>query len=398
MDDYRQLVPSQILDQETFVRAVFSGQRRGQVVPWKKVIVRPVMIRDERHLQFSYFDERKDMTKNYAGAEAASKIDELLDLPFQNIYVQNTNDALQVRVSKKGKTFVQRHNSPASAPSLQHDRAKEMLLPADHPDPFLQCIGLMTQDGKIRANRGKKFRQINAFLKLVVERRDLDRIDHSPIRIVDCGCGNAYLTFAVYHYLNHILGLPAQMVGVDANHDLLRRQAERRDRLQWPDLSFVTSTILDFQPAAPPDMVIALHACDTATDEALAQAIKWDSRMVFSAPCCHHHLQQQLSQQSVPLQVRAMLEHGILRERTGDILTDTFRALILRMLGYRTDVVQFISREHTDKNLMIRAIWDVDAGKRSAQARREYEALKAFWQVEPYLETLLEKELALGSS
>lgn len=325
-----------------------------------------------------------------------SKIDELLELPFQTIYVQSTNDAIQVRVSKKGKALVRHHNSPTSAPSLQHDRTKEMLLPADRPDPFLQSIGLMTQDGKIRANRRKKFRQINAFLRLVVERRELDRIDHSPIRIVDCGCGNAYLTFAVYHYLNHILGLPAQMVGVDANQDLLKRQAERRDRLGWPDLSFETSTILDFQPDATPDMVIALHACDTATDEALAQAVKWKSRMVFSAPCCHHHLQQQLSRRPAPSQVRAMLTHGILRERTGDILTDTFRALILRILGYRTDVVQFISREHTDKNLMIRAIRDKDARDKSNQARQEYDALKGFWRVEPYLEQLLAQELKLA--
>lgn len=392
MEAYRQLVQSQILDQATFVRAVFGAPRRGHDVPWKKVVVRPVVIKGEAQLQISYFDERKDITKNYVGAEAVSRIGELLDLPFSSIYVQRTDGAVQVRVSKKGKVLVRQHAAPTSAPSFEHDRRKELLLPSDRPDPFLQGIGLMTQEGKIRADRWKKFRQINAFLRLVVERRELERIEHSPIRIVDCGCGNAYLTFAVYHYLNHILGLPAQMVGVDANQELLRQQVVRRDRLGWPDLSFETSTILAFQPAKPPDMVLALHACDTATDEALAQAVRWHSRMIFSVPCCHHHLQQQLSRRSVPAQVRPMLEHGILRERLGDILTDTARALILRMLGYRSDVVQFISREHTDKNLMIRAIWDDDAVK-SAQARREYEALKEFWQVEPYLETLLGKEL-----
>jgi SAM-dependent methyltransferase len=393
LNDYQHLVRNSILDQETFVKATFSSQRHGHVTPWRRVIVRPVLIKNKRHIQVSHFEAKKDITKNYADAEAVEKLDELLALPFKSIYVQTTEQSFQIQITKKGKAIVQRHQASEgqTTPSLHHDRRKNLLLPVDKPDPFLQQIGIMTPQGKVRASMQKKFRQINEFLKLLVETGELAKIEQSPLRIVDCGCGKAYLTFAAYHYLNHILGLPIQVMGLDVNQDLIAKSAKQSRDLGWHDLTFRTMRITDYQPATPPSIVLALHACDTATDEALAQAVKWQSQMIFCAPCCHAHLQQQMRGQANLTPFEPVLRHGVLKERMGDILTDGFRCQILHIMGYQTDVVEFVSTEHTGKNLMIRAV--KSARPDSRQARQEYKALKEFWQVQPHLEQLLENEL-----
>jgi SAM-dependent methyltransferase len=402
--EYKQLVKDSILDQAAFVRAVLSGQQHGQVVPWRRVVLRPVLIKGERHIQVSCFDERRDITKNYAGRAVVDKLDELLALPFKSLRVETTERDIQVQFTKKGKVLIHQHQAPGrdETPSLQHDRQKDLLLPVGEPDPFLETIGIMTREGRVRARMRKKFRQINEFLRLVLETcvtelpgwhigteaGVVDTPGLRPLRIVDCGCGNAYLSFAVYHYLNHILHVPTHLVGIDVNCQLIQRRAEQARALGWQDLTFQATRIEAYDPGFSPDIVLALHACDTATDEALAQAVKWQSRMVFAVPCCHHDLQQQLGRQ--PSILRPVYRHGILKERLGDVLTDAFRALVLRLVGYEADVIQFVSTEHTDKNLMIRAH---RAGTPVASdVLAEYQALKGFFQVMPYLEHLLAQE------
>jgi SAM-dependent methyltransferase len=351
------------------------------------VTIRPVEIGGKRQLQFSYFDGKKDVAKNYAeGAEA--RLDELLALPFKSINVQSTARGVQIQFTRKGKAIIHRHRAtaPHGERSLRHDRSKDLLLPADNPDPYLTAIGIMTSEGKVRARMRSKFRQINEFLKLVAETGEWDR-GARPIRVIDCGCGSAHLTFAVYHYLSHVLGMSVHMQGIDINAELIEKQVEQSRALGWEGLSFQVSSIVAFEPAESPDVVLSLHACDTATDEALAQAVKWQSKMIFAVPCCHHHLQEQIRAQTAPPQFQPVLRHGILKERLGDVLTDAFRAQILRVMGYRSDVVEFISNEHTAKNLMIRAIKGSALGEQ--RAMDAYIALKAFWRVEPYLEHLL---------
>jgi hypothetical protein len=392
-DEQKRVVKDRILDKDSFVRAVFSGRQRGRALPWQRVEVRPVLVKGKRHIQFSHFDAQKDISKNYAGAAAIEKLDELLALPFRSITLQTTDSDIQIQVTKKGKVIVHQHKAPEhrELPDLAHDRRKNLLLPVDKPDSFLQNIGIITKQGKVRASMRAKFRQINEFLERLVETGELEKFDRYPLTVVDCGCGSADLTFAVYHYLSHVLGMPTHLTGIDVNKELLRRRAEESRALGWDDLTFQAVRIIDFQPVAPPDIVLALHACDTATDEALAQGITWQSRVILSAPCCHHHLQQQLAKESPPPQFKPVLQHGVLRERLGDILTDTFRSLILQIFGYRTDVVEFVSTEHTGKNLMIRAVRSGKPG--NGQVIQEYRDLQRFWQVTPYLEQLLEAEL-----
>ncbi|RME48643.1 MAG: SAM-dependent methyltransferase [Caldilineae bacterium] len=391
-EDYVAALKTRMLNAGIFRRALFRGRRKGQSLPWERVTVRPVHIRGGRHLQFSYFDGRRDITKNYTGAEAEARLDELLALPFKSITVQTAVETLRLQFSRKGRPILHRDRPPPNAaapPDLSHDRRKSLPLPPDRPDPFLQTIGIMTAEGKIRAAMRDKFWQINRFLQVMEEGGALEQLTASPLRVVDCGCGNAYLTFAAYHYLTHLRGRKVQMVGIDVRDDLLQRRAEQARQLGWEGLTFEATRIIDYQPPAPPDVVLALHACDTATDEALAQAIRWESRRIFAAPCCHHHLQTRLpALKDASPAMRPLLRHGILRERLGDILTDSFRALLLRLMGYRTDVVEFIATEHTPRNLMIRAVQT--ARPAGPQFLAEYEALKAAWGVTPYLETLLQ--------
>ncbi len=385
--DDKEIVREHILDRDGFVKASFSGSRRGESLPWRRVQVRPVAVKGKRQLQFSYFDDRKDISKNFQGEKASEALDELLALDFKSIQVTTTQWTIQVQFTKKGKALVSRKRSSEEMPDLSHDRRKGFILPVDKPDPFLQTIGIMTSEGKVKANMRAKFRQINKFLELLQDTGELAKIESSPLHIIDMGCGNAHLTFAVYHFLNNILGRPAHLTGVDVQEDLIQKHSATCDALGWENVKFEATNIIGFEAASPPDIVLALHACDTATDEALAQGIRWGSRLILSAPCCHHHLQAQLDGKPTPPAFDPVYKHGILGERMGDILTDSLRALILRIMGYRTRVIEFISSEHTAKNLMIRAIKSAKLGEPNFM--REYLALKAFWGVTPHLETLL---------
>ncbi len=388
-EDYQQLITQTVLNENDFVRLTMKGIVRGPAAPWQKIMIRPVELRGRRQLQFSYFDAKQDVSKNYYGPEARTRLDEALAIPYSSIVLQTTAEDVQIQLTKKGKALVHRHRHAAAAapaPDLAHDHAKALPLPADQPDTFLQAIGIMNEYGQVRPNMQGKFAQINEFLKLIEATGELEHFARSPIEVLDCGCGAAYLTFAIYHYLNDIRGIPARLSGVDTNAELIEKCAAQAAQLEYADLCFQNTPIIAFQPERAPDLVIALHACDTATDEAIAQAIQADSHMLVCAPCCHHDLNQQLSVDSGAV-FRPVLRHGILKQRTADILTDSFRALALRMMGYRTDVIEFVASEHTAKNLMIRAVKAVAPGDQ--QFVREYNELKQFWGVTPYIERLL---------
>jgi SAM-dependent methyltransferase len=387
--DYRQIVNDHVFDEALFVEAVFKAKGVAETISWKRVTVRPVAIRGDRHLQFSYFDSRQTAVRNYRGQEAVEALNDLLAARLKSIQVRTATETLQVQFSRKGRPILHYHALPQTIPlDLTHDRSKHRLLPDNEPLPFLQAIGVQTADGRVRADKQRKFRQINEFLRLMDETGVAQQLDQWPLHVVDLGCGSAALTFATYYYLNHLAGVPAQVIGVDVKQQLVEQRAYTAHKLDWEKMSFVSGTILSYRPERPPDIVLALHACDTAIDEALAQAIGWESKLIFSAPCCHHHLQVQLGKNPVPQPFRPVVRYGILHERLGDILTDAFRALILRIMGYQTEVLEFVDPESTPRNLMIRAVRKHPAGSRSHL--KEYDDLKRFWNVTPYLETLLE--------
>jgi SAM-dependent methyltransferase len=388
---YLQLVKEAVANESDFVRVVLSGRRRGATSPWVKVVVRPVLIRKQYHVQFSYFDAKKDVSKNYQGEDIETEIERVVALPFKNILVQMTDRDIHILVGNKGNASITTKKHAPATIELNHNRAKQRLLTLENSADVLGKLGLATKNGAIQADKQRKYVQINEYLKIVSETGYFSRI--APARevvIVDFGCGNAYLTFATYHFVANMLGLQTRLIGVDTNKDLIERNTVRARELGWSGLSFETSNIAEYQPAVQPDVVIALHACDTATDDAIARGIQWNSDVIITAPCCQHHLQAQLERQTPPAPFRSMIRQPALRERFGDMLTDTLRALVLRRMGYATDIIEFIATEHTPKNLMIRS---VKGSSRDSQAADEYAALKSLWNVTPYLESLLGDEL-----
>ncbi len=386
--DFRALLAQALLDPETFVRAAFSGRQRGAASEWERVTVRPVTIRGRQHLQFSYYDAQRHITRNHTGADAAAQAQAALALPFRNFHVVTTEQEIQVNLSKKGRPVISvRPAAAPAAPDLAHDRAKRRILAEGVPLPYLQALGVMAADGRVKAAQRAKFAQINEFLRLLTESGALTGWDHSPVELVDFGCGSAALTFALYHYMNATLGVPARMTGVDLKADLIARHQQTAAELGWGDMRFVEMAIADYVPPAAPDVVIALHACDTATDDAIAQGIRAGSRLIVCAPCCHHNLQAQLALRPAPAPFGPVLRHGLFHERLGDVLTDTLRALVLRAAGYKVDVVEFVAPEHTPRNVMLRAV--SGGAPRDPAAAREYVDLVEFWGVTPYLERAL---------
>ena len=384
--DYKSLVRERVLQSASLVRAVFSGGQKGSSLPWVKVVIRPVELKGQIHLQFSYFDEKKDTTKNYL-EEAVAKVDELLALPFRNIFIESSAGNVQVNISKKGKALVNETKPTKTTTDLSHDRQKNKILTAENAAPFLKAIGIMTDDGRIKADMQRKFKQINEFLRLVDETASFQAWGSEAIRVVDFGCGSGHLTFAMYFYLREILHLDAHVTGVDIKRELMDQLQARSEALKWDQLNFQTGYISEYESDGHPDVVLALHACDTATDDALAKGIGWGSKLIVCAPCCQHELQEQMARIQMPGQLSPVFHHGIFFERMGDILTDSFRANILRIMGYRTDVTEFVPIEHTGKNLMIRSVKTAPEGE--TRWLEEYRQLKSFWQVTPYLEKLL---------
>lgn len=388
--EYKEQVKHLVLDEHIFVRLTMKAQSRDVNTSWRQVIVRPVMIKNERYLQFSYFNQKQDITKNYRGSEASQKLDEILALPFNSIVVQSTMEDLRVQITPKGKAILHRDKTTTSRhePQLAHDLSKQLLIPADKPDSFLQATGIMDDQGRVRPSMQGKFSQINEFLKLLEHTGELERFEKTPVNILDCGCGSAYLAFAAYHYLNNVRGIPAHLTGIDTNATLIQKDNRQSEQLGFSNACFQKSAIIDYVPQELPGIVLALHACDTATDEAIYQGIVSQSRLIMCAPCCHHHLNQQLH---AVRPFTPIFQDGILKQRLSDILTDTFRALVLRIMGYKTDVVEFVSPEHTDKNLMIRAVRRTQRDK--SRSIQEYLDLQKYWGVTPYLETLLGERL-----
>lgn len=393
-----------LLDPDVLVRAVASGKQKGSEPRWRRVELRYVDLKAGRHLQVTAYDATQAHTSNHlAGDDAKTAIDDLLDEPFGNWHVDTTTQSHQVRVTKRLEAIVHTTDRTEQVEvDRGHDRDKARLLAED--DPVLVALGISDRQGRIKPTRQAKYRQVEEFLRLL-DTTITDALaggqlrtpsEDEPLRVVDLGCGNAYLTFAAERYLNSTRGLPAQLIGVD-----------RRAQPRWtdPDLAaavgrapeFVEGTIDGVVLNPAPDVVLALHACDTATDDALARAVGWAAPVVLAAPCCHHDIAAQLRKSPTPAPYAALTRHGILRERFADTLTDALRASLLRLQGYRVDVVQFVESQHTPRNTMLRAT-RTGAPVKGGGVRKEYDELVASWQVRPRLQVLLAELQEQGSA
>ena len=394
-----------LLDEQALVRAVASGRQRGRQPRWRRVELRYVDLKAGRRLQVTAYDETQAHTSNHEPGDAArTAVDDLLDEPFGNWHVETTTETLQLRVTKKLEAMVGVTPTEPSGPSPQpaaeqHDRVKSRLLPED--DPVLAALGFTDAQGRIKPTRQAKYRQVDEFLRdlapvvddAVAAGRVPTPTPTRPLRVVDLGCGNAYLTFAAHRYLGHVRGLPVHTTGVDVKAQSREHNTEVARSLGLADqMSFVQGDIGTVELDERPDVVLALHACDTATDDALARAVTWDAPVVLAAPCCHHDVAAQLRRAPTPPPYTLLTRSGILRERFADTLTDALRAAVLRLLGYRVDVIDFVDSKHTPRNTLLRAVRT--GAPRSAEQAAELADLTRTWGVDPKLAELLRDRLA----
>lgn len=364
-----------IANLENLIRVVLSGVRRNMVPPAERIDIRPVLIKEKLMLQIASNDGRAVTTKNIDFDSTV--ISELLDSGFANILVESTDSAISIRVTKKGEAQIH-YEKVNKTQDLAHDRKKERLL--DSADPYLIEVGISDIHGRVKPSRQDKYRQVEEFLRILVPTLDsaisAGQIKtptiESPLEIVDLGCGNAYLTFATHQYLMN-KGIPVHVTGIDVREQARERNSQIAKKLGIErSIEFKADEIARVG-GSHVDIAIALHACDTATDDAIAWAVKSNAGLVLVAPCCQHDLQSKLKE--IPEPWPLVTKHGILKERLADILTDSIRAQILKLLGYRTDVIEFIGGEHTPKNLLIRGV-KTEAKPEQTEILRYQEMLK----------------------
>ena len=369
-----------IQDKDKFVRAVLSGRRRNMQTSYERIDIRPVQLKDGLKLQLVLSEAKQDTTKNID--IDASAILELLNSGYANVLVEFTTGSYSVRITKKGEALIHEGKGTFER-TLAHDRTKERLL--DASDPFLIEVGISDHKGVIKPSMQDKYRQVEEFLRILEPALPANK---EKLSIVDLGCGHAYLTFATHQYLRKA-GIDAKVIGVDVRENSRDRNNKIAQKLGITDsIEFRAEEISDTAITSA-DIAIALHACDTATDDAITWGVLNNVPLLLIAPCCHHDLQVQI--QDVPEPWPMLTRHGIMRERLGDLLTDSFRTQILKLLGYRVDAIEFVGGEHTPRNLMIRAT--KTGAKPDAIDIARYKEMLAEWKVQPALAQRLAKEL-----
>lgn len=355
---------------ENMILAVLSGCRRKDAP--SRVRIRPVEVKGEILYQASVPEGAKMLHRNYRREELVGFLKESLDGTYSQLQVQGRQADGGVLVSKKGKHTVKikPHEVKENAKILSHNRVKQYILPQGKPVPFLVDLGVMTREGRVREAAYDKYRQINRFLEFiqdVLPKLPKDR----EITIVDFGCGKSYLTFAMYYFFRELKGYQVKIIGLDLKEDVIRRCSRLAEEYGYDNLQFLQGDIAGYEGLEKADMVVTLHACDTATDFALAKAVQWDAKVILSVPCCQHELNGKIRNDLLA----PVLKYGILKERMSALITDGIRANLLESAGYSVQILEFIDMEHTPKNLLIRA---VKTGKKQSaeQLGRMTEAIR----------------------
>ena len=325
--------------------------------------------------------------ENLPFAEAAALVAELF-LSFRSLVAWDSELEHSVKLSKKGTVlYSRRRNNDAPRVSASHNREKNYIIPDGKVIAPLVDMGIFTEDGKVRSAMRDKYRQINRFIEIIDD--EVKKTDKKPLRVLDFGCGKSYLTFVLYHYFTEIRGLDVRMTGLDLKADVIEKCNAAAEKYGYGGLDFRVGDIADYNVDSEIDIVITLHACDTATDFALMNAIRWNATMIFSVPCCQHELNAQMKSESLDILTR----YGLVQERFAALLTDSIRANLLECAGYRTQMVEFVAFDHTPKNIMLRAVKKPgrDRAKRltDSKALNEVEAALREFNVSPTLYKLL---------
>ena len=370
---------SDILNIE-FVQAVLSNPRKKEGI--LKVKVRPIEKKGNLLFQLESFTKTQAFHENLNPISARDRLLEYME-EFRQMQASTVHMNYTVLVSKKGKVTIQKKASKGSVRpvELSHNRSKKYILEEGIPVPFLQDLGVMTKDGKIVHSRFDKFRQINRFMEFIEDilpKLEKDR----EITILDFGCGKLYLTFAMYYYLHVLKEYDIRIIGLDLKSDVIHHCNELSRKYGYDKLEFLVGDIADYEGVREVDMVVTLHACDTATDHALAKAVRWGASVILSVPCCQHELNRQIQSDVLA----PVLKYGLIRERMAALVTDALRAEYLEREGYDVQILEFIDMEHTPKNILIRAVQNGRCGENQESIKK----CEEFLHVSPTLKRLLD--------
>ncbi len=381
---------------ENLTQIVISGRKKGAVVEKggeiRKIKIRPVLIKGQLLFQVEEFTEKQVFHHNFerdeAGAYIRGKMDE-----YKQLQAVGRGIKVDVLSGKTGNLTIKSKIEEVSPcgekeaekekQALSHNRKKEYILPSDKPVPFLVDLGVQTKEGKVVKAKYDKFRQINRFLEFI--RDILPQLPRDRrISVLDFGCGKSYLTFAMYYYLKVMNGLDVEIIGLDLKEEVIEKCNALKEQYGYDDLQFLVGDISQYKGKTEVDMVVTLHACDTATDYALAKAVKWNAQVILSVPCCQHELNRQIACQTL----QPVLKHGLLKERMSAVLTDGIRAALLERAGYEVQVLEFIDMEHTPKNILLRCVKN---GRMRPKKDENVEEMLAFLNAVPTLQKLLEE-------
>lgn len=338
---------SQSINNNTFVK-LSLGKPRQKQADLKKVMVKIVQIKGQDQLSFTYRATRNDTVKNHPFEAGIQVIQQLLNDTFFNANLFTTTHDSQLMIAKNGSSRVIKSKATfTELPTRQHNRTKNR--PINTKANYLHQLGIISKEGKVRSDKQAKFRQINKYIEIIADLLKNQTLS-SPFKVADMGAGKGYLTFALYDYLTSKLGIEAHITGVEIRQDLVDKCNRIAQSCGFKNLQFVQGSIDTYQTPSM-DMLIALHACDTATDQAIFQGIQGKASYIICAPCCHKQIRKQLKKD--PADLTFILKHGILQERQAEMITDGLRALLMESQAYQTKIFEFISNEHTSKNLMI---------------------------------------------
>ena len=364
-----------------FIDMVISGQKGGDTA---KIKVRPVLVKDRLMFQVTRHIGTQVFHVNECGDVLAGQLAEDVFNHFKQVQIRTKNMTISVMISKKGLVTIKKKQTAVQTdmPKLAHNRKKSYILEEGRPVPFLIDLGVMTEDGRVIQKRYDKFRQINRFLEFIED--ILPQFDRNrELTIIDFGCGKSYLIFAMYYYMKVLKGYDIHIIGLDLKADVIRNCNQLKDKYGYEKLEFLHGDIADFEGVRQVDMVVTLHACDTATDYALYKAVLWKAKVILSVPCCQHELNGQMDSEALS----GMFQYGLMKERFAALATDSMRAMLLESVGYKMQILEFIDMEHTPKNILLRGI--CKNGVHRCEPDEKYVQLKNLIQAKPTLERLL---------
>lgn len=335
---------------ENLIEALLTQPRALEELPYERVLVKPLLLKNELVIQFECFKGPQAFHENLSPEEGVLRLADWAARGYKSMKLYTQSHDYDLLINRKGQASVKRQAATKKRVLGGHDRKKHYILEDGQPIDYLIALGVMDDLGKVYKKKYDKFRQLNRFLEFVED--CLPALDKGrQIRILDFGCGKAYLTFALYHYLVQVKGFDVDIIGLDLKTDVIAYCNEVAKKVNYQGLKFLEGDIRDFDQEGQIDMVVTLHACDNATDEALAKAVMWGAGVILSVPCCQHEFFKQLNQPRLD----PILKHGILRDKMNSLVTDSLRGLALEALGYEVQMLEFIDMTHTPKNVMIRA-------------------------------------------